>query len=175
MADDARDVKSEAVDTALEGMKIEDGRDSNGVQDSSHDVKSEDVATPRDFKKSRSGTPAEKSTSKSPAGDHSASQSPKSEYDEEEDIGGDITLTVEPGKAPKLSRKSTLKVVARPPELYNDLPDSTSESLSVFQIIPECLYGSKSMGKSKSDDDDGPIDCDCSEERGKCYNPFIYN
>lgn len=167
MAEDGRDVKSEAVDTALEGMKLEDGSKSHGAQDFFHDVKSEDAATPRDFKNSRSGTPAQKSTSKSPANAQSASHTPKSEYDDEEDIGGDISVLAEPGKATKLSRKPTVKVAPRPPELYNDLPDSTAESLSVFQAIPECLYGSKSMGKSKSDDDDGPIDCDCSEERSE--------
>lgn len=177
MADDARDVKSEAVDTALEGMKLEDEGISNGAQDSFHGAKSEDAAsTPRDFKKSRSGTPTQKSTSKSSANSHSASQTPKSEYDEdEEDIGGDISVTVEPGKLPKLLRKSTMKVIARPPELYNDLPDCTDESTTVFQVIPECLYGSKSMGKSKSDDDDGPIDCDCSEERGELFNLIVHN
>lgn len=171
MADDARDIKSEAVDTALGEMKIEEERGSDGPHETTaSNGKYEDAPTPGDIKRSRSGTPAQKSTPRSPPKNSSASQTPKSDYEEDEEvIGGDITLTVEPGKAPKLSRKSTQKVAARPALLYNDLPDSTEDSLSVFQIIPECLYGSKSMGKSKmSDDDDGPIDCDCSEHRSKC-------
>lgn len=172
MADDSRDIKSEAVDTALGEMKLEEGGESDEAHmTTASDGKSEDAPTPGDIKRSRSGTPAQKSASRSPPKNSSASQTPKSDSDEDEEvIGGDITLTVEPGKAPKLSRKSIQKFAARLPPLYNDLPDSTEDSLAVFQIIPECLYGSKSMGKSKmSDDDDGPIDCDCSEHRSKCF------
>jgi histone-lysine N-methyltransferase SETD2 len=103
---------------------------------------------------------ARKSRSQSPIKKQSASQTPKSEDDEEEIIGGDITFTVEPGKAPKLSRKSSQKVVARPPNLFDDVEDSTEEAVTVFQVIKECIYGAKNMGNSEHD----ILDCDCSEQ-----------
>jgi hypothetical protein len=171
MAEDSRDIKADTVDAALGEMKLEESGDYDSANEAAApNGKYEDAATPGDTKRSRSGTPAHKSASGSPMKDSRGSQTPRSDSDEEEKaIDGEITLTVEPGKAPKLSRKSAQKVAARPPPLYNDLPDSTEEALSVFQRIPECLYGSKSMGKSKmSDDDDSPIDCDCSEHRSEC-------
>ena len=88
-------------------------------------------------------------------------------YKEEEIIGGDITVTVEPGKAPKLSRKSSQKVISRPPILYDDMPDSTEEASTVFQIIKDCIYGSKHMGSSEHD----ALDCDCSEQ----WSEFIWS
>ena len=103
---------------------------------------------------------ARKSRSQSPIKKQSASQTPKSEDDEEEIIGGDITVTVEPGKAPKLSRKSSQKVVARPPNLFDDVEDSTEEAVTVFQVIKECIYGAKNMGNSEHD----ILDCDCLEQ-----------
>ncbi|KAI1410143.1 hypothetical protein F5Y13DRAFT_77543 [Hypoxylon sp. FL1857] len=64
------------------------------------------------------------------------------------------------GHPPKLTRKSSHKVAVQPVQLYNDLPDVTSESCSHFQLIPDCLYGSKSLGSTDHD----ALDCDCSEE-----------
>lgn len=64
------------------------------------------------------------------------------------------------GHPPKLTRKSSHKVAAQPVQLYNQLPDVTSESCSHFQLIPDCLYGSKSLGSTDHD----ALDCDCSEE-----------
>ncbi|KAI0835573.1 hypothetical protein F5Y06DRAFT_121962 [Hypoxylon sp. FL0890] len=64
------------------------------------------------------------------------------------------------GHPPKLSRKSSHKMAAQPVQLYNDLPDVTPESCSHFQLIPDCLYGSKSLGSTDHD----ALDCDCSEE-----------
>jgi histone-lysine N-methyltransferase SETD2 len=177
MADDTRDTKPESVDAALGEMKLEETvHPVSGESTIAVNGKYEDTPSPTDMKNSRSATPvARKSSSQSPLKGQSASQTPKSEYDEDEDedgetIGGDITLTVEPGKAPKLSRKSIKKIPARQAPLFTELPDSTAESLSVFQVIPECLYGSKSMGRSKmSDEDDEPIECDCTELRSKCF------
>ncbi|KAI8962451.1 hypothetical protein F5Y11DRAFT_190736 [Daldinia sp. FL1419] len=64
------------------------------------------------------------------------------------------------GHPPKLSRKASRKMIAPPAQLFNDLPDVTSESCSHFQLIPDCLYGSKSLGSTDHD----ALDCDCSEE-----------
>jgi hypothetical protein len=163
MADDTRDIKPEAVDAALSDMKLEERRSPDEAQDTiAVNGLYEQAATPGDMKRSRSSTPAaKKSASQSPIKKQSASQTPKSEDDDgEEIIGRDITVTVEPGKAPKLSRKSSQKVVSRPLLLFHDLPDATEEAISVFQVIKDCIYGSKYMGSSEHD----ALDCDCSEE-----------
>ncbi|KAL5326633.1 hypothetical protein ACEPPN_004320 [Leptodophora sp. 'Broadleaf-Isolate-01'] len=166
MADDTRDPKPAAVDAALEDMKLQEG----GSPDEEGDTimvngKHEESSTPSYLKRSRSSTPAIKqSTSQSPFQRGSASQTPRSQDEEEDEgeetIGGGITVTVEPGKAPKLSRKSSQKVIPRPPTLYSDMPDSTEEASTVFQLIKDCIYGSKHMGSSEHD----ALDCDCSEQ-----------
>ncbi|KAJ2978550.1 hypothetical protein NUW58_g7460 [Xylaria curta] len=60
---------------------------------------------------------------------------------------------------PKLSRKTSQKSSLRPTTLI-DLPDVTTESCEHFKVIPDCLYGSKSLGSTDHDS----LDCDCSEE-----------
>ncbi len=75
--------------------------------------------------------------------------------------------------APKLSRKgsSVLKTtgsgsatpsggVTTARTLFDHVPDATVEATSQFQVITECLYGSKHMGSSDND----AFDCDCAEE-----------
>lgn len=58
---------------------------------------------------------------------------------------------------PRLSRKPSQKAE---PQIYSDLPDSTDESCKTFQVIPDCLYGSKNLGSTDND----AFDCDCREE-----------
>jgi hypothetical protein len=157
MADDTRDSKPEAVNTALGEMKLEEelapeALALNGTLD--------EAPTPELYKRSPSTTSWQgRDTSQSPVKKDSSDETPKSEYDEET-ISGDISVTAEPGKTPKLIRKGSQKVVARPPPLFDHLPDATEEALSVFQVIKDCIYGSKYMGYSEHD----PLDCDCAEE-----------
>lgn len=165
MADDARDSKPEPVDEALGEMKLEESPPSttlltpNGTTGDAHSVKRSPSTTPG----------ALKSGSQSPVKKQSASQTPKSEYDEHEEvIGGDITVTVEPGQAPKLLRKSSQKIATRPAPLFDHLPDATEEATQVFQVIKDCIYGSKYMGYSESD----ALDCDCSEDWRECITVF---
>lgn len=133
MADDTREILPEAVDAALGEMKLEEGIEVQGFANGTNGY----ISTPTEIKTSHSNTPVFiKSRSQTPSRKQSTSQTPKSEIGEDEEIiGGDITLTVEPGKAPKLLRKSSQKVIPRPPPLFNDLPDSTEEAASVFQVI----------------------------------------
>jgi len=161
MADDTRDTKSEVVDAALSEMKLEEGVSPSDAGDTIALNGTYDAPTPEAIKRSRSSTPmARQSVSQSPIKKQSGSQTPKSEDDGEEIIGGDITVTIEPGKAPKLSRKSSQKVVARSPQLFSQMEDSTQEAISVFQVIKDCIYGAKHMGSSDHD----ALDCDCSED-----------
>lgn len=65
----------------------------------------------------------------------------------------------------KLSRKSSH--VKREPPLYGNLPDITDEARDTFQVIPDCLYGSKHLGATDNDS----LDCDCQQEWRTC--PFV--
>lgn len=158
MADDTRDTKPEVVNAALGEMKLEEGFP---AEDTKVVNGAYDVPTPNFGKRSRTSTPMGiHSSSRSPVKKESASQTPKSEDDDEDTIGGDISVTVEPGKAPKLSRKASQKVVHRTPPTFSQVEDSTEEATSIFQVIKDCIYGSKYMGYSEHD----ALDCDCSEE-----------
>lgn len=100
--------------------------------------------TPLDEMDRRSQTPTAKSEKQSPT----------------EVIHGDISITQEPNKAAKLSRKATQKFTPREPPLFRDYEDSTEEATSKFQVIRDCIYGSKYMGSADHD----ALGCDCSEE-----------
>jgi len=73
---------------------------------------------------------------------------------------GDSTPTLDNGTVPKLSRKASQKNTRSAPPLFNHLPDVTEESTRTFQVIHDCLYGSRHMGASEHD----ALDCDCAEE-----------
>lgn len=83
---------------------------------------------------------------------------------EEEKVGGDITVKLEPGQPPKLTRSSSQKVVPRPPQLFTDLPDSTAEAKSTFGMMEMCTYANKYMGYTEH-----AMECDCAEEWGKWF------
>ncbi|KAI1337798.1 histone-lysine N-methyltransferase [Xylariaceae sp. FL0016] len=72
----------------------------------------------------------------------------------------DSATTPDGPPPPKLSRKASSKMASRPAALFDDLPDMTTEAFTHFQVIPDCLYGSKSLGSTDHD----ALDCDCSEE-----------
>ena len=113
-------------------------------------------------------------TTSSAAKSRSQSRSPvKKEEDEEqkgenandeEKVGGDITVRLEPGQPPKLARSTSQKVVPRPPPLFLDLPDSTEEARSSFEVMETCTYANKSMGYTEH-----AMECDCAEEWGKLF------
>lgn len=88
---------------------------------------------------------------------------PKSEFrDDEAQSRSDSAETPNSQKPPRLSRKASQKndQPPREPVLYGDLPDVTEESCKTFQVIPDCLYGSKHLGSTDND----AFDCDCREE-----------
>lgn len=109
------------------------------------------------FRENVSAVKARRSASTSPnesKPSRSSSLSPGAKADNES------TSTPENDPAPKLSRKSSSKAVSRTPLLFGHLQDVTEESMTSFQVIPDCLYGSKNMGSSEHD----ALDCDCAEE-----------
>lgn len=99
-------------------------------------------------------------TSRSPS--ISAMPSPAIKNQKQETVGGDITVKMEPGQAPKLSRKQSRKIPSRPPQLFSHLPDATAEATSSFDVLSTCTYGAKYLGYTEP-----PLECDCSEEWGR--------
>lgn len=128
----------------------------------------------------KASTPANASSSSSPSpaiktpGQSDSSLKMEADSDENmgdlktSSIGGDITLKQEPGKPPKLARSSSQKVIARPPQLFSHLPDSVNEARQTFEVINDCIYGSKYMGHTEH-----AMECDCSEEWGKLICPAL--
>ncbi|KJZ72833.1 Histone-lysine N-methyltransferase, H3 lysine-36 specific [Hirsutella minnesotensis 3608] len=58
------------------------------------------------------------------------------------------------------SRKPSQKSATRDSPLFAHLPDMTASSCETFQVIPDCLYGSKHLGSTDND----ALDCDCRDE-----------
>lgn len=79
----------------------------------------------------------------------------------QETVGGEIVVKQEPGQPAKLSRSSSQKIVARPPQLFSHLPDSTADALATFEQIETCWYANKYMGFTEH-----AMECDCAEEWG---------
>ncbi|KAK7546199.1 hypothetical protein JOL62DRAFT_252854 [Phyllosticta paracitricarpa] len=100
-----------------------------------------------------------KSSPHTPAKMESGSQTPAESLDGEEVVGGDITVKLEPGKAPKLTRSSSQRIERKPPPLFLDHEDKTLESTTTFTLLEECTYGNKYMGSTEH-----ALECDCAEE-----------
>jgi histone-lysine N-methyltransferase SETD2 len=112
---------------------------------------------------SRNGTPlASHQSSRSPVKQHSAIGSPAVKSDQEDVVGGEVTLKTEPGKPPKLSRSTSHKVEKRAPQLFHHYEDKTAEAKSTFSVLPECTYANKYLGTTEH-----ALECDCVEEWGK--------
>lgn len=99
--------------------------------------------------------------------DNSPSPAVKSDT-EVETIGGDVTVTLEPGKAPKLSRKASQKVISKPPATFSHLDDATAEATSTFEVMRDCHYQHKQLGNTEH-----ALECDCSEEWGRSF-PILF-
>lgn len=61
---------------------------------------------------------------------------------------------------PRLSRKLSQKLAEPEPRLYHHLANVTDESCRSFQVIRDCLYGSKHLGSTDND----ALDCECADE-----------
>lgn len=131
----------ERVQDALEGLTVQTGAATSGGLGPTVKKESDSAgSTPDQSKDSRTRSP---------------SMSP-----DEHKPRSDSASTPDGGQAPKLSRKASQKMAPRPVTTFAELPDVTAESCSHFQVIPDCLYGSKSIGSSEHD----ALDCDCNEE-----------
>lgn len=163
MSDSESEQRSARLEPELRDMKLEEGAiratgEGVGVQMKAEDPSTPSAIPPR-LKLSRS-------KSQSPMPKHDSEASSPADSTKEEFVGGEIVLKMEPGpggRALKLSRSASQKVVSRPPPLYLDLPDSTAEAKETFVVLPECTYSNKYIGTT-----DPALECDCSEEWGTC-------
>lgn len=159
-------VKEEKLESEVSHLKLE-GSGSEDERDAKSRVKLEEQdqippsPPPRSTKSPLKQ--ASRSASQSPIKQQSQPQTPMEDGNALETVGGDITLKLEPGKAPKLSRSKSEKVIARPPTLYTDEPDATADACSDFQVIEDCIYSNKHIGTTEH-----ALDCDCDDEWGEC-------
>ena len=87
------------------------------------------------------GTPRSvKKGSRSPSKPESDAQSPAAKS-EEDTIGGDVELRLEADSRPKLVRTKSRTVARRPPPLFFDYEDKTSEATSTFSILTLMVNG----------------------------------
>ncbi|KAF2003090.1 hypothetical protein P154DRAFT_110378 [Amniculicola lignicola CBS 123094] len=160
MSDSESEHKTAQLAPEMRGMKIEESARDGVGSPAAVVVKVEEPAT-------RTLTPLHippktksRPTTQSPTKPTSASQhSSPGDLPLQEVVGGEISIKMEPGKQPKLSRSASHKVVAHKPPLFLDLPDSTEDAKDTFSVLPECTYANKHLGST-----DHALECDCSEE-----------
>lgn len=165
---DNEHVKPESVADTISDMKLDPGGPADGPSSNGGSAEDDPV-------NNSPGSPAQAQITAQNSSDKASLSAVKSRSqtrspvkaepdsdDMEQKVGGDITVKLEPGKPPKLSRSSSQKVISRPPQLFNHLPDSLEEACSTFEVIDECIYSNKYMGYTEH-----AMECDCSEEWGK--------
>lgn len=181
MSEDERLVQPEGVDEALEEMHIAESPFAALGQTSSSTSTSEyhEALPPADLPQHTSTqVPAHNSPqdtpmqrSQTPVDMSRRRQTPALKEDQSQnEVDDPDTLIVEEAfepRAPKPSRKVAQKFVPRPPPLFNDYPDKTEEATSIFEVIRDCMYGSKYMGSADHDS----LGCDCNEEFRECHQP----
>jgi [histone H3]-lysine36 N-trimethyltransferase len=170
MADtgDEAEMKQENLEMEVRDMQLKEEQAAEVDMDTIPVADS--VKQDRSTSVSQSGpnTPKPKRQSQSPIKAEPSEAMPDSPFIKEDEatIGGDVELKLESGDRPKLVRKQSQKVKARPPQLFNDYEDKTAEAKSTFGVIPECAYANKHMGET-----DPALECECQEEWGE-YQPL---
>lgn len=175
MAEPEPEKKAAQLAPELRDMKIEEAshpEEGGDIGEVAAQVKAEENDEPATAPITIPSRPASNSPSRSSKGSSksptdSTSSSPDNR-EREEIVGGDITLKMEPGKAPKLARTAAKKVVSRPPPLYLDLKDVSEDAKNTFVVIPECSYANKSLGFTEC-----AYECDCSEEWGEFTSSLL--
>lgn len=84
-----------------------------------------------------------------------------------DEMNGHDTPKMEPEedvKPLKASRSTKSQVVPRVAPLFDHLPDATTEATSSFALMESCTYSNKYLGYTEH-----AMECDCSEEWGRCY------
>lgn len=102
----------------------------------------------------------EKSATATPTDSKMNSRAASLSPDQEKSASDSASTPDNSGSAAKLVRKPSQKKVRNAPQLFDHLPDVTKEACQTFQVINDCLYGSRNMGATEHD----ALDCDCAEE-----------
>ena len=136
------------------GSRAEEARGRTRAGDIKEEMSTSGTNTPKSFTRKSSSSSPVKSLKSTPSPDMDAEK-------KEEIVGGEITVKLEPGKPPKLSRSSSQKITSRPAPLFDEYPDHTDEAKSAFQVIPECIYSNKFIGSTEHG-----MECDCADEWG---------
>lgn len=137
--------EDERMPAAIEGMKLDEEGDGG-----------------RPVKKEQRGG------SESPNG--TATTPPLSDTSPDESKpASDSSSSPDAVQASKLPRKASQKPAGMAVKLFDQLPDATEEACTHFQVINDCLYGSKHMGSTDID----ALDCDCNEEWRRFSVPFL--
>lgn len=148
-------------------MQLKDEEDDDqdmGEMEEMEAVKQEAVARVSALR-GDSGTPTgQKRQGQSPVKRSNGTESPAVRFEEEDTIGGDVSVKLEDGKPPKLARSTSHKVERRQPQLFFDYADSTKEACASFDKLTECTYANKHLGTTEH-----ALECDCSEEWGKQF------
>ncbi|KAL9084370.1 MAG: hypothetical protein Q9159_005278, partial [Coniocarpon cinnabarinum] len=84
---------------------------------------------------------------------------PTPKIEDEDKVGGDITVKIEPGQAPKLARSNSKKIPSRPAPKFFDQQDAASEAKKGYESLDKCSYANKFLGLT-----DPALECDCTEE-----------
>lgn len=164
----------EGLESDVRGITLKEEENGDVDMDTipvTHPVKSERSASVagEDLTTTGPNTPrSTKKASRSPIKSEQMAQSPAVKHDEEM-VGGDIELKLEPGKPPKLQRKASQKVERRPPPLFFDYENKTAEATSAFTVLSECVYANKYLGTTEH-----ALECDCAEEWGKSQPAKIH-
>ena len=95
---------------------------------------------------------------------NSTPSTPTLKPEQEDMVGGDITVKVEPGQAPKLTRSSAKKLPLRPAPKFLDVQDAGPETRKGFDVLATCTYANKFLGLT-----DPALECDCQEEWGESF------
>ncbi|KIV99930.1 hypothetical protein, variant [Verruconis gallopava] len=124
--------KEEQIESDVRDLKLEGGT-SSGDERTASVVKIERTSTPLTSKPSLS--PLKRSQSRT--------QSPFKAENETQITTG---------------RTESIKIISRPPPLFNDEPDMYDEATSSFEVIEDCIYAAKWLGTTEH-----AMDCDCRE------------
>lgn len=148
---------SETINPVLGNVKLEEVSDVDNRRGLSHILKDDPNL---DSSESPTSSPSlENLRFQSPSRKYNKNQDPEWETNELFREENEVNTSLE--QVPKSLRKSTQNLPPHSTPLLQHLPDVFDEAISVFQVIKECIYGSKYMGSSGDHD---ALDCDCSEQ-----------
>ncbi|MCJ1433816.1 histone methyltransferase set2 [Xylographa pallens] len=161
MSDDEQHKQTDKVEEGFKDMEIK-SNDFDSEEEGSGTIRVREI---EQLSTNTSGTSSPtkmevKTATPSPEKRHCTSNTPiKGKGEHEQTIGGDVTLKLEPGQPPKLSRTASQKVIAKAPQMFGHYEDKIQEAASEFQIITQCSYSAKYLGSTEH-----AMECDCIEE-----------